>query len=639
MSKKKSREREEQASLSKQASANRNTRFLLFAALGITFVSMYPVLNNQFVNWDDIHYIIANPAVHDFSWETFKGWFDLKMLAIFPPLTMISFQLEYLGFELNPFVYHLDNLLLHLLNTALVFWMIRLLVKDLFPAFLVALLFGIHPMHVESVAWVTERKDVLFAAFYLGATVSYLYYRLREAGSKYYAIALGLMFLSLLSKPQAVTLPVLFLLLDYFMQRPPSTKLWMDKIPFFALSLISGLLTIYGSDLHAYEELAAFTYLDRIAFSIYGVMAYLYKLVLPWNQSCYYPYPEGLENSYPITFWLAPLGLAGLIYLVWKNMKEHRVIVFGAAFYLLHLGLVLHLIGINSSLIYERFTYLPYIGVFLIIGVYLPELAKKRFWLNYAAAGFVLMCCVLTYQRSQVWFDSVTLWTDVLEQYPKTARALYGRGFELAGQGRPDLALSDFNDALKYKPDYDKALAARGNAYQDLGQIDFALKDYNELIRKDTTDWRIYRNRGRAYHSKNRLNKALADFNKALEMKPDDAQNWANRAVINHVLDRLNLAMEDVGKALSLDPEDPFSYKTRGSIYYEKQAYDKAIADFTQAVRLKQDYGDAYLGRSFCWYVQRDYPNALRDALNAQQTGTPVDKEYMALLNRYAVVR
>lgn len=189
-------------------------RWPVLTLIIVTLISFSPVLENTFVNWDDPSYVTNNQQIRDLSLDQLFAWFEPAGMTTYPPLVMISFSLEYWLIELDPRFYHLDNLLLHLLNVLLVFWMIWLLAENKVVAFLTALLFSIHPMHVESVAWITERKDVLFSVFYLGAAVSYLYYCM-DFKYKFYGLSLVLFALSLSSKPQAVTLPILLLLLDY----------------------------------------------------------------------------------------------------------------------------------------------------------------------------------------------------------------------------------------------------------------------------------------------------------------------------------------------------------------------------------------------------------------------------------------
>ena len=212
-----------------------------FAAVVITAIAFFPSLSNGFTNWDDEVYVINNENIREFSWEKIKYWFGAYHHGNYHPLTMVSYMWEYSISELNPSIYHINNYILHLLNTALVFFFIYKLTDKKEVAIIVATLFGVHPMHVESVAWISERKDLLYSVFYLSTLIVYLGYK-HSPDWKKYLLLLVLFVASLLSKSAAVVLPIVLLLIDYYQQRKLTIKLIIEKIPLFALSIVFGVL-------------------------------------------------------------------------------------------------------------------------------------------------------------------------------------------------------------------------------------------------------------------------------------------------------------------------------------------------------------------------------------------------------------
>ena len=344
---------------------------LLLGILLLTFIVFWPSLQNGFTNWDDTYYVTQNTLIKSLSFEHLKDIFTTSERSLYHPFTMLSFALNYQIAELNPFTYHFTNLLFHLINTFLVFYFIYLISeKQIGTALITAVLFGIHPMHVESVAWVSERKDVLFTCFFLAAASTYWHY-ISSGKSKTYVFALLLFLASLLSKATAVTLPLVLLLLDYYKGRKLNMQLIIEKIPFFILSIIFGLLTIKYQSQGAIGDLDDFSALERIMFASYGFVMYALKFLLPFNLSAFYPYPA-TENM-PILFKIAPLLAVIMLALAAFSLKKTKVIAFGLTFYAFTVFLTLQFISVGGAVMADRYTYVPYIGLSFIIAYYLNK--------------------------------------------------------------------------------------------------------------------------------------------------------------------------------------------------------------------------------------------------------------------------
>ncbi len=290
-----------------------------------------PLFRNGFINLDDPQYILENPDIQSLNIDNIKRLFTSTYVGNYQPVSMLTYLFEYSLSGANSKVFHITNLLFHLFNTLLVYIIFVRLVNNKNIAFITAALFCIHPLHVESVAWAAARKDVVYTFFFLASAWFYLKY-MSERKKQHLIFSLLLFILSILSKAQAVVLPMVLLLFDYLQKRPINKKTILEKIPFFVLSFIFGALAIYiQKKSGAVQDFAYFPVLTRVLFSCYGMMGYFYKLLLPINLSCFYPYPE--TNDAINTNWVyaAPLVLAIIGFIIYKygcNSREVLLIDF-----------------------------------------------------------------------------------------------------------------------------------------------------------------------------------------------------------------------------------------------------------------------------------------------------------------------
>src|SRR3989339_472154 len=277
-----------------------NIIFPICLILIITFISYYPSLKNGFVTWDDPAYVTGNLQIRSLSLQNVKNIFTSFTMDLYTPLSNLSYAIEYNIFKLNPKIYHITNLFIHLLNCILVFWLFFLISDKISVSFLVSLLFGIHPLHVESVAWISERKDVLYAFFFLLSLISYIYYYNKKE-AKYYYFALILFILSILSKPMAVTLPVILFIFDYLLNRKFTWDIFKEKILFFIIAVIFSIINLYGGTppkLH-------YDIFEKIFFPTYVLLFHLFKTIIPLKLSAIYPHPEKIGNFLPSIFYIS----------------------------------------------------------------------------------------------------------------------------------------------------------------------------------------------------------------------------------------------------------------------------------------------------------------------------------------------
>ena len=577
--------------------------WLLFVTF-ITAICLWPMLKNEFVNWDDEHYVLNNPLLRGPDW---KGIFSNQVLGNYHPLTILSYAFNYAISGLDPFSYLLVNYLLHLINTILVFYFIRdISGNNKFIAAFVAIVFGIHPMHVESVAWVAERKDVLYTFFFLLALLQYWKYLVKGKKSNFW-ICFILYVLSLLSKPAAIVLPLVLLLLDYWKGRPITLKVIAEKIPFFVLSLLFGIITVKIQSPSAMAGLHVFSITDRLFFACYTLMTYFFRFFIPYPLSAMHPFPLSGNLGWPIL--ASPLFVVAMIAVLWF-FRKNKVVVFGIFFYVINLLLVLQIISIGLTIVSERYTYVPYIGLSFMLAMLVSRIKFVSPKISLAVATiFIIALGIICFQRTQVWRNSGVLWTDALKTYPKapyarTNRANYLSKLALRPDQKPfadsiyNVAFEDCAIALSMRPNHAPAFEYRGLMSLDRKQFNEAFADANQLIRLKP-DYRIgYDIRATCYFQRNEPAKALADFDKCISIKPDDHRSYSNRGtILMNSFQKYNEALNEFNKAISIQPVN----------YY-------------------------YLNRSFCYYRMSNMAKAREDAITAMQLGTVVSDAYKASL-------
>ncbi len=532
----------------------------IFCVLIVAAIVFSPCLHNDFTNWDDIGLVTENETIRELSWRSIKEIFSSYSLGAYVPLTIFSYAIEYHFFKLDPRAYHTTNVILHLLNCLLVFWLIYMLSGSGYVSFVTALLFGIHPLHVESVAWVAARKDVLYSFFFLGAAIPYLYYH-KKQDMKFYYLSLALFILSVLAKGMAITLPVVLILFDYLLRKRFRWKMLTDKIPYFVIAFVFGIIAIIGESIHPSPEAdSTFVVFDKILAAGFGIVFYLAKILLPIRLSCYYPYPEKTGNQLPPIFFLSFVIIVILIIAVLFSRKRTRIITFGALFFLITILPYLQLIR-AGQLIADRYTYIPVIGLFFMLAYGLRWLYLKdsRYRGMIRCAITVLVIAVvgtlslLTVQRCRVWHDSITLWTDVLKKYPNVLKAYTQRGVAYYERGELDKALMDHTQSIIINPKFLGGYNNRGIVYNRMGKYDKALMDFTKALMLDTTCVQVYNNRGVTYIRAGEYDKAINDFTRALSIDAKYPKAYFFRAVAHFMREEYDKSWEDVKRLEDLN--------------------------------------------------------------------------------------
>lgn len=572
--------------------------------------------------------------------ENLRRMFGEIVLANYHPLTMLSYAINYaIGGE-HAWGYHLFNVLLHIADTALVFALAyRLSSGKLLVAFFVGLLFGIHPMHVESVAWVSERKDVLYVLFYVGAMHTYLSYC--EQGSKRQLGYTAMLFLlSLLSKPAAVTLPLALLLLDYWQGRGWRTQtVWLEKIPFLLLSIIFGIITIKAQSSEAIAEFTNYGMAQKMMFTAYGFVYYIVQLLAPFDLAALHPYPTIVKNAtLPPIYMVAPLAavaILGAVYVAYR--RGNKLIPFGLGFYLLHILLVLQFVTVGKAIVAERYSYLAYVGLLFIIGTLLQTYTdsrptqRKAIWIGIVLWAGVLS--VLSWQQIAVWKNPETLWTKTLAVHPNCDVAFDNRGIYYRQQKQNDKAFNDFNNVLKINPKYALTYNNRGNIYFEQQKDELALADYNQALSLDSTLTEALVNRGVIHVRNNRIAEGMLDFARAEQREKEFANLYLNRGIAYTIQKNHEAAIKDFTNYLKLKPENDGVYNSRAVSLQNLNQHQEALTDFSYAIKLAPKQGVYYLNRSYTYNALGDRAMAKQDALQAQSLGVQVPATYLQQLN------
>jgi len=597
----------------------------LFLAV-FTFLLFSPSLEYDFVNWDDDVNIYENENVIRFD---LKGIFTDHVIGNYNPLTTLTFALDYKMVGEKPFLYHLNNLLLHVLCTLLVFLLMRKMGLSFLVSFLVALLFGIHPMRVESVVWITERKDVLFGAFFLLSLVFYTDY-IRKDKNFLLILSLGVFVLSLLSKIQAVALAPTLLLIDYWFSRKIDKKLILEKVPFFLLALATGVAGIWFlRQQGSLDAGSSFPLLQRLFIGSYSFVVYLIKSVVPWEMSALYPYPQNISAI----FYLSMIPALAIVAVPVFKFNTNKILTFGILFFLFNIAFLLQVVGAGQGFLADRFTYIPFIGLFFIfakaVELAVEKLPRRRSFIYSVLAVYLVLLTGVTFNRMKVWQNSETLWTDVIEKYPNTALPYNNLGHYLRRQNQTERALENYNKAIQLEPGKAQPYNNRGKIYFDRGQIDKALADYNKCIELEPNHVNALTNRGAAFGMKQNWDASMNDLNKALELEPFHSNAVSNRAFVWFQMGEYIKSIEDFKKYLTLSPNDSDVINTIGLCWFRLNEFDKAMEEFNRSIQLDSSKGAFFLNRSLVFNAKGDKTNALKDAERAIQLGINVNNEYL----------
>ncbi|OGP20323.1 MAG: hypothetical protein A2054_06090 [Deltaproteobacteria bacterium GWA2_55_10] len=522
----------------------------------VAFLVYLPALQNGFVNWDDGLYITDNPQLRALDLAFIKWAFTTNAAANWHPLTWISYSIEYAFFGREPFVYHLTNVLLHSANTGLVYILSKKLAdaagidgrKSIILAATAALLFGVHPVHVESVAWIAERKDVLYGLFILSCLIFYLKY----CGSglarnkSFYALSIISFILALMSKPMALTLPLVLLVLDYYPLKRINglkhdiTAVLTEKVPFFVLSAISAATTLMAQDDGgAMVSLDAVPLHLRVLVALKSYIFYLWKLVLPTGLAPFYPYPR-VEEINGFEYIAAALVFAA-VSAACLFLRRQKLLAAVWVYFVVTLLPVIGIVQVGTQSAADRYLYLPSLGFFILAGAAMSSVyafsaergrsASAKTAVGVFAALVLALLSVQTIKQERVWRDSAALWTHEINLYPALPKGYLYRASGFHAAGDYPAAISDLKAAISLNPSFAMAYNELGIIYGKMGRFDESIAEFGMAIKLDPDNSSAYNNRGFTHYRAGDYSRALGDFEKAVQYNPRNGGAYYNMGV------------------------------------------------------------------------------------------------------------
>ena len=608
--------------------------------LSITTIAVFwQVGNHEFISFDDNEYVTEN--LHVQTGLKLKGvvWaFSEPHAHNWHPLTWLSHMLDCQVFGLKPGWHHLVNLFFHMANTLLLFFILHRMTKGLWQSAFVAAVFAIHPLHVESVAWVAERKDVLSTFFWILTMGTYVYY-VERPGCKRYLFVLVFFVLGLMSKPMLVSLPFVLLLVDYWPLKrlqtaKPGTRiaaatpqpasrakkkqksrqrtgndtlqikgtvesrsLWpeirpllKEKIPFFIVTIISCFVTFYAQH-RIVKPMELYPLGGRIANALISYVSYIGKMLWPVKLSIFYPYVDVALLSWQAVS--AMLVLMVTTYLTLRVARRFPYLIVGWLWYLGTLIPVIGLVQVGFQSMADRYTYVPIIGVFIMIAWGVPELLNRwhyrRIALASAAVGILLALMVMTYVQTGYWRNNIILYEHAIEVTSANSWAQNNLGCALSYQGKIEEAIAHFQKAISINNPAD-AHYNLGIMLDSQGKLDEAIYQFRESIRINPDYPKPYYNLGDALTRQGKMAEAADHFKEAVRLNPLSAEYHNNFGYVLNVLGNEREAITHFREAIILKPDYAGAYVNLGNALLVEKRIDEAIASYREALRLKPDF-------------------------------------------------
>lgn len=579
---------------------------LIIAALAV----YWQVGTHEFISFDDNEYITENRPVQ--AGLTAKGiaWaFTSAHSSNWHPVTWLSHMLDCQLYGMNSGWHHLTNVFFHIANAVLLFLVFRRMTGSLWRSALVAALFALHPLHVESVAWMAERKDVLSTLFWLLTMWGYVWYAERPALGRYLLVLL-LFILGLMAKPMLVTLPFVLLLLDYWpLKRFQLDKsddssrysrglhLIREKIPFFALAAASSVVTfLVQQSQGAVRSFDQYPLGLRIANALVSYVSYIGKMIWPRNLAVFYPFPEH------IPLWQvagACLALALISVFAVRTARRRPYFVVGWLWYVGTLVPVIGLVQVGKQAMADRYTYIPLIGIFVIVAWAVPDLTARsrslKIGIGTAAATLLSILAAMICLQLRHWTDTITLFEHALDSTTNNWLAHNHLGVALAEQGKAQDAIRHYDEALRIDPDYLSAQINLGAVLAAQGKVDDAINHYSEALRIDPDSLDARNNLGSALVGQGKLDEAIHHYSEALRIDPYYANTHYNLAVALAAQGRIDDAIRHYSETLRIDPDYAIARYNLAVTLAAQGRYDEAIRQYAEALRTNPNNISAHI--------------------------------------------
>jgi tetratricopeptide (TPR) repeat protein len=598
---------------------------LIYFVLGIVTLGLYlPALHHGFVEYDDQQYVTDNPRVQaGLTWHGLVWAFGFHA-GNWHPLAWLSHMMDCQIYGAWAGGHHLTSILLHVASTLLLFSVLNRMTDAMWRSAAVAALFAWHPLHVESVAWVAERKDVLCAFFWMLTLWLYAVYAAKPSIARY-LFALGSFVLCLMSKPMGVTLPFVLLLLDYWplgrfengglkvagpipgkFQSSTFKLLAVEKIPFLILSAAACALTLCAQEL-AIVSTAGLPVSQRIAHVLAAYNHYLAAMFVPRHLAVYYPYQIHLA-AFTIACAVIVPGL--ITFLALQNLRRRPYVMVGWLWYLGTLVPVIGLVQVGDQAWADRYTYLPLTGLFVAVVWFASENIKSRVALKVISAITAAVLLASTSVQLGYWKDTRTLFAHADKVTPNNFMAVTILGSLLAKEHKLDEATQYYQTALRYSPAFPEAHFFLGNALEEEGRLDEAVAEYQQALWFRPTQEQTHIFLGMALARQKKYDEAMAHYNAALKLNPDSAVAQNNLARILHTEGRFDEAIEHYNAAIQIDPKLALAHNNLGILLLQKNELAEGTLQLREAMRLNPTNSETQLNLAFALNQQGQWPEA-----------------------------
>jgi len=619
--------------------SNKSLLLIIHLALALVIIAVFfQLLHCDFITFDDAHYVSENPYVRTGLTRDNIIWaFTPGKFGYWHPVTWLSHMLDSQIYGMNPGMHHLTNLLIHLANTLLLFLILSRLTGALWRSAFVAALFALHPLNVDSVAWIAERKNLLSTLFWLLTMWAYMRYARHKAVVPY-LLALVLFALGLLAKPMLVTLPFVLLLLDYWpLDRlhlarqsedndqqvgqpethisPVSTLLQLlwEKIPFFVLSAASIGLSYWSS-----ERLATTISTElvpirlRIANALVSYIAYISKAIWPHKLAVFYPYPQAVPLAHSITALIVLVSVTVLF--VWVFRKK-RYLTVG---WLWYFGTLVPVIGLVQVGLWpafaDRWAYVPLIGIFVIVAWAVPDVLAgwrvRKVALAASAAIVLLVLAVCTHFQLRYWRSSTALFQHAIDVTDDSYQAHFSMIKPLLKEGKFAQAIEYGQKSLELNPNYASAHNSLGAVLLESGRLDEAFIHLQKALQLKPHFPAAHVNLGALFVKQDKLDQAVEHFSEALRLQPDLLSAHVNIASVFTRQDKLDQAVKHYSEALQINPELPYIHNNLGLVLARQQKLIQATHHYTRALRIKPDFADAHNNLAYVLVQQQIFDQA-----------------------------
>ena len=558
----------------------------------LTLVFYLRVANYEFVNYDDLAYVGENKNIlPGLTFDGIKYAFTTNWTANWHPLTWLSLMLDCQVSENTARMCHLTNLFFHLANTLLMFIVFYSMTSCPWRSAMVAALFALHPLHVDSVAWVSARKDVLSTFFWLLTMGAYVHYTHQRSVSRYILIVLPFV-LGLMAKPMLVTLPCVLLLMDYWPLKNKNVSvkfLILEKLPLFTLTALSSVVTFFVQrSVGVVKSLESLDIHSRFANATVSYMLYIYKMIWPVKLAVFYPHPINIPVIQEIIAFALLLIITILV--IWLGRK-YRYLLVGWLWFLGTMIPVIGLIQVGIQQLADRYTYVPLTGLFIMITWTMWDLLAKKYFgkvlLAIASSSILVILSVFTWFQVSVWQNNETLYRHALKVTQKNYLAHNNLAVYLNQLERKDEAIYHWQKAVKIRPAYKEAVSGLGPKLIERGKLDQAVSMYQCYLQSVKSDPGAYKNLADAYFKKNNFDLALKYYQKALDLNLATPGLFNNYASTLYKKQKVEPALQYYNKALNLDPDYKAAHNSIAVVYYYQGNYKQAAKHYKRATELE----------------------------------------------------